>query len=113
MLVNGTSTPIKIKVGGDYRGASRSLRFKLTARDASGAEMPDPDPEKFNFGGMGYAPEIAPSDKWCQSLALMHYARIDAPGTYALTATHDLGWPKGTAPTDGERDARDAERRAS
>ncbi len=98
-LVNGSDVPITIKVGGDYRGSSRSPRFKLDVRDASGNAMPDPDPNPMNFGGMGYEPEIAPGDKWCQSLALMRYARIDSPGTYTITATHDLGWPKGTAPT--------------
>lgn len=98
-FVNGTDAPVKIDVGGDYRGSSRSLRFKLDARDSHGTVMPDPDPEKFNMGGLGYSPEIAPSEKWCQSLQLMRYARIDAPGTYAITATHDLGWPAGKAPT--------------
>jgi hypothetical protein len=97
-VVNGKDTPIKIDVGGDYRGSSRSLRFKVEVRDSTGVVMPDPDPDGYNLGGIGYSPDIAPGAKWCQSLPLMRYARIDAPGTYTITATHDLGWPAGTAP---------------
>ena len=103
-VVNQSDETLKLEVGGDYRGSSRSLRFKVQVRDASGALVADPDPEPMNFGGMGYSPEIAPNKRWCQSLALMRYARIEAAGTYTITATHDLGWkdkgdvaPTGTA----------------
>ncbi len=114
-VVNTSSTPLEISVGGDYRGSSRSLRFKVEVRDKSGALLPDPDPEPVNFGGLGYSPKIAPGDKWCQSLPLVRYARVDAPGTYAVTATHDLGWsapaPRGSASvTFVEPTAADAER---
>jgi hypothetical protein len=91
-VVNVSDAPLTIDVGGDYRGSPRSLRFKVEVRDASGAVMPDPDPDPMNFGGLGYAPVIAVHEKWCQSLQLARYARIDAPGTYTITATHDLGW---------------------
>ncbi|HEY2369421.1 MAG TPA: hypothetical protein VGH87_23650 [Polyangiaceae bacterium] len=115
-VVNTSDDPFKIEVGGDYRGSSRSLRFKVQVRDASGALVADPDPEPMNFGGIGYSPEIAPGKRWCQSLPLMRYARIEAPGTYTITATHDLGWkgetpPMGTAtvklvmPTAAQADA--------
>ena len=91
-VVNTSDDPFKIEVGGDYRGSSRSLRFKVQVRDASGALVADPDPDPMNFGGIGYSPEIAPGKRWCQSLPLMRYARIEAAGTYTITATHDLGW---------------------
>jgi hypothetical protein len=100
-VVNTSDETFKIEVGGDYRGSSRSLRFKVQVRDASGALVADPDPEPMNFGGMGYSPEIAPKKRWCQSLALMRYARIEAPGTYTITATHDLGWKDGETPPTG------------
>jgi hypothetical protein len=91
-VVDTSPSPITISVGGDYGGSSRSLRFKVEVRDAAGQVMPDPDPNPVNFGGMGYSPKIEPGARWCQSLQLMRYARIDAPGTYTITATHDLGW---------------------
>src|SRR5512135_479557 len=64
-VVNTTGAPLTIEVGGDYRGSSRSLRFKVEVRDKSGAVMPDPDPNPMNFGGLGYSPKIEPGDKWC------------------------------------------------
>ncbi len=97
-VTNTGAAPFTIDVGGDYRGSSRSLRFKVQVRDAHGTLMADPDPHPYNLGGMSYSPSIAPGTKWCQSLPLARYARIDAAGTYAIRVTHDLGWPKGTAP---------------
>jgi hypothetical protein len=97
-VVNDGEAPITIDVGGDYRGSSRSLRFKVEVRDAKGTLMPDPDPEPFNLGGLSYSTAIAPGRRWCESLPLWRYARIDRPGTYTVRATHDLGWPAATAP---------------
>ena len=98
-VVNRTEAPIKIDVGGDYRGSSRSLRFKVEVRDAAGNKLADPDPSPFNLGGLMYSPSIEPGKRWCHSLPLWRYARIDAPGKYTIRATHDLGWAAGTAPT--------------
>src|SRR5438094_7234758 len=75
-VVNTGSTPIAIDVGGDYRGSSRSLRFKVAVTDAKGVALPDPDPNPMNFGGMSYSPTIQPGKKWCQSLQLARYARF-------------------------------------
>lgn len=98
-FVNPTKQPVKISVGGDYRGASRSLRFKATMTDSGGAVMPDPDPTGFSMGGLGWEPDVAPGNRWCQSLPLYAYARFDQPGTYAVRFTHDLGWKGKPAPT--------------
>jgi len=98
-IVNTDSKPITIEMGGDYRGGSRAARYKLEVRDDKGRAAADPDPAQMNFGGLGSSPRIEPGKKWCQSLQLARYARIDAPGKYTVTATHDLGWPKGTAPS--------------
>ena len=65
-LVNTSGAPFKIDVGGDYRGSSRSLRFKLKVTDAHGSVMPDPDPSPMNFGGLSYSPELAPGASWCR-----------------------------------------------
>ena len=79
-LENISSKPFSIEVGGDYRGGSRSSRFKVTVTNAAGAVVPDPDPGGFNLGGISGAPGVAPGQSYCQSLALMRYARIDASG---------------------------------
>src|SRR5438132_154339 len=92
-LENTSLTPFQFSYGGDSRGASRSLRFKMTVTDEHGATVADPDPTGYNEGGMGAAPTIAPQRHWCQSLQLMRYARIDLPGTYTVQVVHDLGWP--------------------
>jgi hypothetical protein len=97
-VVNSGAAAIEIQVGGDYRGGSRSQRFAVEVRDGKGALVPDPDPTAFNMGGLGYTPKLEPGKRWCQSLPLARYARIRAPGTYTITATHDLGWPAQSAP---------------
>jgi len=97
-LENTSSKPFQIEYGGDSRFSSRSQRFKMRVTDETGALVADPDPRGYHEGGGGGEPVIAPHDHWCQSLALMRYARIDGPGTYTIAVTHDLGWPPGTAP---------------
>ncbi|MEO8703091.1 MAG: hypothetical protein ABI867_23805 [Kofleriaceae bacterium] len=98
-VVNTGTTAFELDAGGDYRGSSRSLRFKVEVRDAKGKLLADPDPNPFNLGGMSYTPKLEPGKRWCESLPLGRYARLEAPGTYTITATHDLGWPAGSAPT--------------
>lgn len=99
-IENISNRPFSISMGGDSRAATRSQRFRVTVTDAKGRTMPDPDPMRFNLGGLGGEPGIAPGDRWCQSLPLMRYARIDAPGTYSIAVVHDLGW-KATKPPEG------------
>lgn len=98
-LENIGTSPLTISVGGDYRGSSRSLRFHVTVTGEDGKVAEDPDPSGFNLGGLGYSPTIAPGDHWCQSLPLLRYARIDNPGAYTISVTHDLGWGEDAAPT--------------
>jgi hypothetical protein len=98
-IENTSSEAFSIDVGGDYRGSSRSLRFKTTVTDDKGAVMADPDPNPFNLGGISHSPKLAPADVWCESLPLGRYARIDAPGTYTVKIVHDLGWKEDIAPT--------------
>jgi len=97
-IENTSAKPFQISYGGDNRGSSRSQRFKMRVTDAHGTLVADPDPHGYNEGGLGGDPVIAPHGRWCESLPLMRYARIDAPGTYTITVVHDLGWPAGTAP---------------
>ena len=95
---NLSADPIKISFGSDYRGASRSLRFRVTVTDTAGRAMPDPDPSGYSLGGIGSSQEMTRGQRWCQSLPLMRYARIDGPGSYEVRVLHDLGLPAGEAP---------------
>jgi hypothetical protein len=95
---NTADAPVKISVGFDYRDASRSLRFKTTVTDAQGTVMPDPDPSGYGSGGLGSFLEVLPGGRWCQSIPLMRYARIDRSGEYTIRIVHDLGLPAGSAP---------------
>lgn len=97
-IENTGVAPFQIDIGGDYRGGSRSSRFKVTVTDARGAPAADPDPSGFNMGGLSVSPTIAPGARSCQSLPLVRYARIDAPGVYDVRVVHDLGWSAGSAP---------------
>src|ERR1022692_689857 len=56
VVANVGQEPFSIKVGGDYRGAHRSLRFKITATDEKGQVVADPNPSTFNMGGISYGP---------------------------------------------------------
>lgn len=95
---NSSATPFQIQAGSDYQASSRSQRFKTTVTDERGNVVADPDPSGFNFGGLEMTATVAPQDHWCYSIPLMRYARIEREGTYTVRVTHDLGWPKGTAP---------------
>ena len=89
---NTGKQPLKIDVGGDYRGAPRSLRFKVEASDAQGRALPDPHPNPACFGGLGCQPSLKSGESFSASLALAHYRRIPGKGRYRISASHDLGW---------------------
>ncbi len=91
-LENIGGKPFHFSYGGDYRGASRSLRFKVTATGPDGKPVADPNPSDFCMGGLGSEPELAPGHKFYFSLPLIRYCRLDQPGRYTLRVKHDLGW---------------------
>jgi hypothetical protein len=53
IVENVGTKPFSISVGGDYRGAARATRFKVSAVDADGKPVVDPYPGDFNMGGLG------------------------------------------------------------
>jgi hypothetical protein len=81
-----------INLGGDYRFASRHLRFSVTATDAQGREVPDPDPSGFCMGGLSGDHEVKPGTKHIESLPLLRYCRFEKAGIYRLRVAHDFGW---------------------
>lgn len=92
VIENTDAEAFSINLGGDYRGASRSLRFHVTLTDEKGVEVADPDPSSFCMGGLSHSPSIAPGQKHYESLQLLRYARLEKPGVYKVRASHDLGW---------------------
>jgi hypothetical protein len=78
--------------GGDYRGASRHLRYHVSATDEKGNAAADPDPSGFCMGGLSSWREVAPGTKQFDSLPLMRYCRFEKPGLYKIRVSHDLGW---------------------
>ena len=95
VLQNTGDTPFEASWGGDYRGASRHLRFKVTATDEAGQAAEDPDPSTMCMGGLGGPKTLKPGEKFTTSLPLMRYCDIVKPGVYTIRATHDFGWKEG------------------
>ncbi len=93
-LENVGDKPFSYNYGGDYRGGSRSLRFKVTAVGPDGRPVADPDPSGFNMGGLEGTSELKPGQRVYWSLPLIRYCRLDEPGRYTLHASHDFGWTK-------------------
>ena len=92
---NAGTEPFKISMGGDYRGAARSTRFKVSVRDAKGVLLEDPYPGEGNFGGMMGTPEVKPGESWFQTLSLLPYRRFETAGEHLVRVGHDLGWRTG------------------
>jgi hypothetical protein len=92
ILENAGDAPFKASFGGDYRGASRRLRFQVTARDEAGKMAEDPDPFPMCMGGLGGPMVLKPGDTFITSLPLMRYCQIEQPGLYTIRAKHDFGW---------------------
>jgi hypothetical protein len=94
-LENESDRVFEADFGGDYRGASRHLRFKVTAIDGSGRLAEDPDASEFSGGGLGGSRKFNPGERFTQSLPLTRYRRILQPGRYTIRVTHDYGWKEG------------------
>jgi hypothetical protein len=95
VLQNTGNTPFDASWGGDYRGANRHLRFKVTATDEAGQVAEDPDPSAMCMGGLGGPKTLKPGENFTTSLPLMRYCDIVKPGLYTIRATHDFGWKEG------------------
>jgi hypothetical protein len=91
-VTNTGSQPLLITQGGDYRGATRSTRFHVTAVDEHQEAVPDPDPISMNMGGLESTIQIPPGQSATLSLPLMRYCHFERQGTYTIRVGHDLGW---------------------
>lgn len=95
ILENTSDESFEASWGADYEGASRHLRFKITAMDEAGNLAEDPDPSQNCFGGIGGPHRLGPGEKFVTSLPLMRSCDIKEPGRYTIRATHDFGWKEG------------------
>ena len=91
-LTNTGKAPASISYGGDYRGAPRSLRFKVTATDEKGNTAPDPYVSTSHMGGLCWSHEIKPGETCWLSVPLTRYCDFERPGVYTVRVSHDLGW---------------------
>jgi hypothetical protein len=90
VVANHGNDDFHVRFGGDYRGASRSLRFHFTAVRSDGMQAWDPEPDQNCMGGIGTADDLAPGTTQHQVVTLGAYLRFPGPGTYTVTAYHDL-----------------------
>ena len=91
-LENVGDKPFSYSYGGDYRGGSRSARFKFSAIVPDGQPVADPDPSGFNEGGLWQTIVLKPGERVYWSLPLIRYCLFDKPGRYTLKIRHDFGW---------------------
>jgi len=91
-IENAGKNLFHISSGGDYRFASRHLRFNVTATDAKGDKVGDPDPSGYSMGGVMGSSELLPGQKHVEDVPLVRYCRFEEPGIHAITISHDLGW---------------------
>ena len=65
VLKNNGADELHFEEGGDYRGASRHLRWSFTAESADGHKASDPKPDQHCFGGLGMAdPRLKPGETY-------------------------------------------------
>jgi len=92
VLKNNGTDELHFEEGGDYRGASRHLRWWFTAESADGHKAVDPKPDQTCFGGMGMSdPRLKPGETYEKDLPLLAYLKFPAPGTYTVKGYQSLG----------------------
>lgn len=105
-IENTGKDPITLDTGGDYRGTVRSTRFRVKALAQDGSVVPDPHPDADMYceGGLGGSQQLYHAAQANFSVSLPLYARIENPGKYKVSISHDFGWrlpddkrPTGTA----------------
>ncbi len=90
IVANHGRDDFHVRFGGDYRGASRAQKFHFTAVRSDGAPAWDPEPRQVCFGGLGRAGDLRPGESEHQVVMLGAYLRFPGPGTYTVTAYHNL-----------------------
>ncbi len=92
-LKNNGTDEFHFEEGGDYRGASRHLRWIFTARNQHGQEAVDPRPSQPCFGGLGMSdPHLKPGKSYKKDLPLLAYLRFLEPGRYQVNCYQSMGF---------------------
>jgi len=91
-LENTGNKTFQASFGSDYRGAARSLRWKVTAIDEQGDTVADPYPGGFCMGGIGGPSDVTKEKPYFHSIPVLRYLRFEKPGTYKVKVHHDFGW---------------------
>jgi len=103
-LKNNGTDEFHFEEGGDYRGASRHLRFAFAAENQKGDKAVDPLPNQPCFGGLGMSdPHVKPGGVYEKKLPLLAYLKFPAPGTYRVRCYQAMGFGtpvEGIAATD-------------
>lgn len=95
---NVSEAPFSLSTGGDGRGV-RPTRFKISAVDARGEKVTDPNAQERNMGGLMGMPQLAPGGSYTEPLALSKWCLFDKPGVYTVTCrtvlelTKEAGFP--------------------
>jgi len=102
-LKNNGADEFHFEEGGDYRGASRHLRWIFTAKSEHGNEAVDPRPSQPCFGGLGMAdPHLKPGKSYEKDLPLLAYLRFLEPGRYQVKCYQSMGFGEPVRELDAE-----------
>lgn len=93
VMKNNGRDDFHFEEGGDYRGATRHLRYVFTAQNEKGEKAADPKPAQVCMGGMGMSnPHLWPGKTYEKKLPLLAYLRFPSPGKYTVKCYQDLGF---------------------
>ena len=93
-VANVGDSDFEFMFGGDYRGAGRHNRIKITMTDANGNEVPDPHANAPELGGILWHEIITPGGlTFTQTIDLTTFRTITDPGQYTLTCSFAFGEP--------------------
>ncbi len=92
IVTNNGQDDFLFETGGDYRGATRHLRFYFTATNELGQKAIDPKPNQSCFGGLGGRIDLKPGEEHKIELPLLAYLSFPVPGTYMVKGYQALGF---------------------
>jgi hypothetical protein len=102
-LKNNGTDEFHFEEGGDYRGATRHLRFAFAAESDKGEKAVDPMPNQGCLGGLGRSdPHVKPGEVYAKTLSLLSYLRFPSPGKYRVKCYQAMGFG---VPVDDVRNA--------
>lgn len=102
-LKNNGADEFHFQEGGDYRGASRHLRYLFTAESDQGVKATDPKPNQMCLGGLGRVnPHVEPGGVYAVDIPLLAYLKFAGPGKYVVKCYQAMGFG---APAEAVKDA--------